>query len=259
MVKSLTCQQLAKLAGVSVRTLHHYDRVGLLKPAVRTEARYRHYGQAELLRLQQILFYKELDFSLEDIRSLLEDPDFDLLTALQSQRTALHARQARLGVLLETIDKTISQLKGERDMLTNEELYAGFPDDEAEAYRREVVAKYGAQTIEASEQHLRQLGKPGLDQLIAEQKDINRTLAAMTHLAPTDVVVQQQVARHYANVVSFWGPSVAEADRLTTYRGLAQLYLDDPRYTRQAGPEQPTYAALLSEAMRYFVDAQLQA
>jgi DNA-binding transcriptional MerR regulator len=252
----LTCRQLAKLAGVSVRTLHHYDRVGLLRPAARTEARYRHYGPAEQQRLQQILFYKELDFSLQEIRGLLEDPDFDLLGALHGQRRALQARHHRLGVLLATLDNTISQLKGERAMLTNEELYAGFPRDEAEAYRREVVAKYGAATIEASEQHLRQLGQPGLDALIAEQKDISRTLTGLLHLPPDSPEVQAAVARHYANIVGFWGGAVPADQRLAAYRGLAQLYLDDPRYTRTAGPEQPAYAALLSAAMRHFVDQQ---
>ncbi|PJJ61024.1 MerR family transcriptional regulator [Hymenobacter chitinivorans] len=249
----LSCQQLAQLAGVSVRTLHHYDRIGLLRPSQRTEARYRRYGPPELLRLQQILFYKELDFTLEQIQQLLDDPAFDLTTALQRHRQALQARHARLGTLLSTLDQTISHLNGTRTMLTNEELYAGFPNDQAEAYRREVVAKYGPATIAAAEQHLRQLGKPGLDQLIAEQKDINRTLRHLRHLDPASPAVQAQVARHYANIVGFWGPAVAEADRPAAYQGLAQLYLDDPRYTKQHdGEDSPAYAQFLSAAIRCF-------
>jgi DNA-binding transcriptional MerR regulator len=252
----LSCQQLARLAGVSVRTLHHYDRIGLLRPPARTPARYRRYGAAEVQRLQQILFYKELGFALEEIRDLLDDPDFDLLMALRRHRQALRARHARLGTLLATLDQTISHLKGTRPMLTNEELYAGFPNDQAEAYRREVVAKYGADTIEASEQHLRQLGKEGLASLITEQKDINRTLRHLRHLDPASAQVQVQVARHYANIVGFWGHSVAEADRPAAYQGLAQLYLDDPRYTRQDGEESPAYASFLSAAIRCFGRAE---
>ncbi len=106
-------KKLAKLAGVSVRTLHHYDQLGLLKPSLRTEARYRLYGEKELLRLQQILLYKELDFSLQEIGDILDKADFDLLEALQSHKTALQSRRDRLGVLLTTIDKTIQKLKGE--------------------------------------------------------------------------------------------------------------------------------------------------
>lgn len=107
--------KLAKLAGISVRTLHYYDRLGLLKPSVRTEARYRLYGDQELIRLQQILFYKELDFSLDEIRRILEAPDFDVLQAMQHHKRALEARRDRLAALLTTIDKTMSKLKGEKN------------------------------------------------------------------------------------------------------------------------------------------------
>ena len=74
-------KQLSELAGVTVRTLHHYDRIGLLSPAQRSESGYRYYGRAELLRLQQILFYRELGFRLQEIGDILDDPSFDLLTA----------------------------------------------------------------------------------------------------------------------------------------------------------------------------------
>lgn len=241
---------------MSVRTLHHYDRIGLLRPARRTEARYRHYGSAELLRLQQILFYKELDFALDDIRDMLEDPEFDLLRALHGQRSALQARRERLGVLLVTIDQTISHLKHERTMLTNEELYAGFADDTAAAYRREIAANYGTHTLESAEQHLRQLGQPGLDQLKAEQQEIGRALTGLHGHAPDSPAVQAQVARHYANIVGFWGPSVPTEKRLEAYRGLAQLYLDDPRYTQHVGSERLAHAQMLSAAMRHFADQQ---
>lgn len=80
-MKEYSVKGLSKIAGVSVRTLHHYDKIGLLKPAIRTEARYRLYGENELLKLQQILFYKELDFSLNEIINILNDPDFDLMKA----------------------------------------------------------------------------------------------------------------------------------------------------------------------------------
>jgi DNA-binding transcriptional MerR regulator len=252
MVQVLSCRELAKLAGVSVRTLHHYDRIGLLRPAGRSEARYRRYGAPELQRLQQILFYKELDFTLDEIQALLDDPGFDLRTALQRHRRALQARHVRLGTLLGTLDATLSQLNGTRPMLTNEELYAGFPDDQVEAYRREVVARYGPETIEASEQHLRQLGPTGLQRLITEQKDLNRTLRNMRHLVPASAEVQVQIRRHYANIVGFWGAAVAEADQPAAYQGLAQLYLDDPRYTRHDGEESPAYATFLSAAIRHF-------
>lgn len=250
-------KKLAKLAGVSVRTLHHYDRLGLLKPSIRTEAKYRRYGQKELVRLQQILFYKELDFSLAEILALLEDPNFDLLTALKQHKQALQARQNRLSTLLATIDKTILILKGEHVMVTNEELYEGFP--KGQAYRQEAVEKYGTQVVEESDHKLRQLGKSGFDQLKADQQDITQTLASLVHLDPSNAVVQQQITRHYENIRGFWGESVCQSKNMAeAYKGLAQLYLDDPRFISQYERTNPTFAHFLSEAMVYFADTQIK-
>ncbi|MFD1141420.1 MerR family transcriptional regulator [Larkinella insperata] len=255
-MRTYSVKKLASLAGVSVRTLHHYDRLGLLKPSIRTEARYRLYGEKELIRLQQILFYKELDFPLLEIRRVLEDPHFDLVTALQSHKTALRERRDRLTTLLGTIDKTISKLTGEQTMLTDEEMYAGFPKEQAEAYRQEAVAKYGEKVVEESENKLRHLGKAEFAQVKAEGEEIARTLAGLMHNDPADPAVQQQVARHYAFIRKMWGPSVGNGDTLAAYRGLAQLYVDDLRYTSQNGQTHPEYAHFLNKAMIYFVDSQ---
>ncbi|MVM32124.1 MerR family transcriptional regulator [Spirosoma sp. HMF4905] len=255
-MRHYSVNNLAKLAGVSVRTLHHYDQLGLLKPSIRTEAKYRLYGENELIRLQQILFYKELDFSLSDILDILEDPDFNMITALESHKLALQARQYRLSTLLATIDKTISTLKGEQVMLTNEELYEGFP--KGKTYRQEAVAKYGAEEVETSEQNLRQRGKTGFEQLKADQKAITKTLIGMVKQDPTSAVVQQEIAHHYANIRGFWGESVCQAKNMKeAYKGLAQLYINDPRFTSQNGQENPEYAIFLSKAIVYFADTRL--
>ena len=100
-----TVCRLARMAGCSVLTLlHHYDQLGLLKPSTRTAAGYRLYGEQELLRLQQILFFKELDFPLSEIQAVLDDPDFDQVQALENHRRLLQQRADRLTGLLQTID-----------------------------------------------------------------------------------------------------------------------------------------------------------
>ncbi|CCH56208.1 transcriptional regulator, MerR family [Fibrisoma limi BUZ 3] len=257
-MRHYSVRKLAKLAGVSVRTLHHYDRLGLLTPSVRTEARYRLYGEDELIRLQQILFYKELDLPLTEIKSMLDAPDFNLLTALQSHRQALEVRRDRLSVLLDTIDKTMLKLKGEEGMLTDEELYAGFPKEQAETYRREAVEKYGAQVVEESENKLRQMGKPNVEALKAESLDIAQSLARLRDADPASQAVQAQIARHYANIRQFWGNSVGNGNMAEAYKGLAQLYVDDLRYTASyTGHEDPAFATFLHKAMVYFADTQL--
>jgi DNA-binding transcriptional MerR regulator len=117
--------QVARLSGVSVRTLHFYDEVGVLRPAYQAPNGYRFYEEPQLLTLQQILFYRELGFELKQIREILGRPDFEKVTALLSHRKVLEETLARTGMLLRTIDKTTEHLKGGKQM-TNEEMFAGF-------------------------------------------------------------------------------------------------------------------------------------
>src|SRR5664279_5068738 len=104
----LTVKRLSKLAGVSVRTLHFYDQIGLLRPGRVGANGYRYYNQAALLRLQQILFYKELGLSLDEIAEVLDRPGFDVAAALADHRRALQERVGRLERLIETVDQTIA-------------------------------------------------------------------------------------------------------------------------------------------------------
>ncbi|MFN8354240.1 MAG: MerR family transcriptional regulator [Spirosomataceae bacterium] len=249
-------KKLAKLAGVSVRTLHLYDEIGLLKPSVRTEAKYRLYGEKELLRLQQILFYKELDFSLQAICQILDNPTFDVFQALENHKVALQARQDRLATLVLTIEKTIANLKGEI-IMTPEELYKGLPKEMGTTYRQKAIEEYGQETIQRSENHLRSLGKAGFEQLKAEQKAITQALLALIHQDPTSTEVQEQIAQHYQNIRQFWGTAHLADPQTEAYKGLGQLYVSDERFTTTNGTPNPTFAVFLSKAMSYFADTQL--
>jgi DNA-binding transcriptional MerR regulator len=120
-----TVKEVVAMSGVSVRTLHFYDEIGLLKPAFHGANGYRFYREEELLRLQQILFYRELGFELKQIKEVLDRPDFEKIAALESHRKVLQEELTRTRTLVETIDKTIEHLKGEKTM-KSEELFAGF-------------------------------------------------------------------------------------------------------------------------------------
>src|SRR5579871_776248 len=120
-----TVRQVAGLSGVSIRTLHFYDEVGLLKPAFYAANGYRYYEEPQLLTLQQILFYRELGFELKQIERILDRADFEKVAALQSHRKVLQENLARTSTLIETIDKTINHLKGTQTM-KSEEMFAGF-------------------------------------------------------------------------------------------------------------------------------------
>src|SRR5687768_12262792 len=120
-----TVRQVAAMSGVSVRTLHFYDETGLLKPAYHGANGYRFYEEPQLLKLQQILFYRELGFGLKQIKEVLGRADFEIVAALESHRKVLQQNLARAQKLIETIDKTINHLKGGLKMKT-EEMFAGF-------------------------------------------------------------------------------------------------------------------------------------
>src|SRR5436190_3439544 len=122
---SYTVKQVSEISGVSVRTLHFYDETALLKPAYSRANGYRIYEGPQLLMLQQILFYRELGFELKRIKEILSQPQFEKIAALKSHRQVLEKNVARTRTLIETIDKTVSHLKGTKK-IKSEELFLGF-------------------------------------------------------------------------------------------------------------------------------------
>ena len=256
-MKTYSVNQLAKLAGVSIRTLHLYDELGLLKPSIRTEAKYRLYGEAALFRLQQILFYKELNFPLKQIAAILDDPDFDLLSALTSHKTALKLRQTRIHTLLDTIDKTIHNLKKGGTMLDPEELYRGMPKETVTKFREQIIEKYGSGAITKSENYLHKLTKEEIKKLKVEAAEIGAILFKLRNEDPTSDTVQKEIVHHYEVIRKFWGTANSSDTQAEAYAGLGELYLGDERYTLIDGKAQPEYALFLSKAMRYFAKTKL--
>ena len=256
-MKTYSVKKLAKLAGVSVRTLHHYDQIGLLKPSTRTRAGYRLYNEKELLRLQQILFYKELDFSLQEICHILDEPDFDLIQALESHKAALQSRRDRIATLLVTIDKTISKLKS-NVMLKDEELYEGLPKEKAAAYRKEAEEKWGKDAVERSENYLRKMSKEELHTLKADFERNWKKLASMVHEDPASPKVQEEVALHYSMIRQFWGTASSPDPQAEAYKGLGELYISDERFTTIDGKANPEFASFMCKAMAHFVETRLK-
>jgi DNA-binding transcriptional MerR regulator len=247
-----TVRQVARMAGVTVRTLHHYDDIGLLVSSARSAAGYRLYAEKDLLRLQQILFFRELDFPLEQIGEILDDPNFDQVRALESHRRMLRERVGRLERLLRTIDGTITRLTEGQMGLTDEELYAGFTKEQAERYRREAREQYGTAVVEESEQRARKMSKEQWQAVGAEGEAVTRELADLMERAPGDPEVQALVARHYAWVVHFWTPT-AEA-----YAGLGQLYVEHPEFRAHYEKYRPGLADFMHSAMVYYSEHSLK-
>ena len=250
-----TVRQLARLSGVSIRTLHHYDETGLLRPASRSAAGYRLYGERELLRLQQILFYRALGLPLRDIAGLLQASDTDTLQALEGHRRTLLERQDSLVALLATVDNTIARLKGEQPM-NDKDLYAGFPED-VRNLRDEAVELYGSAQVEHSERALRKLSARALQALLQELQDVTAALAASQTLAPDDDAVQSLVERHYGVIRRLWGTSAESDPQAQAYAGLGQLYVDDERFLSDRGQSRSAFASFLCAAMAHYSRTRL--
>jgi len=241
-----TVRQVADMADITVRTLHHYDALGLLRPADRSAAGYRLYGEADLLRLQQILFFRELGFSLEQIGAIIEDPQFDQVRALEDHRHMLQAQVARLKRLLTTVEKTIAHLTEGKMALTDAELYEGLSKDEVERYKREAREEYGTEVVEESERRAKGMTKGQWQGVKDEGEAVTQALAGLIDRPVDDPEVQALIARHYKWVSTFWTP---DAD---AYRGLGQLYTDNPEFRETYDRYHVGLADFLREAMTYY-------
>ncbi len=245
-MQRFTVKQLAEIAGVSVRTLHHYDKIGLLCPGKRSESRYRYYGEEECLRLQQILLYRELELPLAAIRELLDDPDFDALTALQEHKRALTERKTRLNTLLRTVEDTILALTAKQTVMDYTTLYTGFSKETAEAYRKEAEERWGKDVIEASHQRLLALGKKEWEALQALGEDLNKQLAACVHLPVDCDDVQRLIALHYSYIGKHFDVT------REIYRNLGVMYAKDERFRSYYDRYDERMADFLRDAIAFY-------
>ncbi|MEM7778569.1 MAG: MerR family transcriptional regulator [Pseudomonadota bacterium] len=251
-----TVKQVAKLAGVSVRTLHHYDSIGLLKPARIGENRYRYYGEDELLRLQQILFYREFDVPLVDIIAYLDQADFDHVTALRAHRTRLEQEAERYRQLIGTIDRTIARLNGDR-VMQNSDLYKGFSPEKQAEYEDWLVNEHGddmRNQIDESKQHLAGLSPAETDARMAELAELETALAKQLKAGvPADSdTLDPLLDRHRAWVASMWGRACPP----DAYAGMAELYLSHPDFEKRYETIATGFTAYLTTAMKAYAARQ---
>ncbi|MEZ6020674.1 MAG: MerR family transcriptional regulator [Planctomycetota bacterium] len=167
-------QQVAELAGVSVRTLHHYHAIGLLVPLVDPGNGYRLYDRVHLLRLQQILVYRGLGFSLAEVKALLDDPGMDRGQALRRQRDLVRERLQADRALLRTLERTLEELEGGETM-KDEDMFAGLPAGTEEQWNREVDRRWGDGQFEASR---RRIEAGGAAEFRREAEDLREAIGA---------------------------------------------------------------------------------
>jgi len=195
-----TVQKLARLAGVSARTLRYYDRIGLLKPAGTTASGYRIYGRAEVDLLQQILFYRELGFSLNRIREIVHAPEYDPLQALKEHRQQLLDSRKRLDAMIASVEKTIAAFEG-RLTMTDQEKFESFKKHMVEAneqkYGAEARRQFGDEAVDRSNEKLLGMTPEAYEEVQRLEREIADALAeAMKDGDPAGPLAQKAADLH---------------------------------------------------------------
>lgn len=250
-----TVQKLGKLAGISTRTLRYYDEIDLLKPARINSSGYRIYGKEEVDRLQQILFYKELGVGLEDIKEMMASPDFDARAALAEHRQRLMEKREQLDLLIANVEKTIA-LKEGRNTMMDKEKFEGFKqkmiNENEEKYGKEIREKYGEEVVEKSNKAFKSMTAEQYGQFEQLGVEVLETLKkAVAEGDPAGELAQKTADLHKQWLTFAWGQYSREA-----HAGVAQMYVDDERFTAYYDKEVPGGAAFLRDAVVIYTGMQ---
>ena len=240
-----TVKQLADLAGVTTRTLRYYDKIGLLHPAAYGDNGYRYYADDAVLRLQQILFYRELDFTLEQIKAILDRPGFDLLLALEGHKRALLERGERVKRLIDTIEKTIMHLQGEIKM-TQKDFYTGFDEEKQKRYEEQARQRYGDEAM-AKTKDWNAYTPAEKNAILAEGHEIHRSIVANMDKGHASPEVQYWIGRWHNHInTNFYECS------LEIFAALGRGYNEDPEFNTFYEKLHPGMAAFMEKAMAHY-------
>lgn len=249
-----TINQLAKLSGVSTRALRFYDEIGLLKPAFYGDNQYRYYKEEQLLLLQQILFFRELGFPLNDIQRILSSDDFDKIESLKTHKSMLQSNLGRTETLIKTIDKTISHLRG-KIIMRDAEMYDGFDPIKQQEHEKYMLdtGVISQKQIDDSWQRVSHWKKTDWEQFKDSGEQLNLALAAAVEqgLQTDSDEVQNLIQQHYDWVNNFWTPT------RETYLSLGKMYLDHPDYRSFYNRYHPDLVEFIVKAMTVFANKKL--
>lgn len=235
-------KEVADLVGISVRTLHHYDEIGLLIPQKTTKAGYRVYSDENLETLQEILFFKEIGFPLKKIKKILDSPLFDRQESLEMQHSMLLEKKRRIDKMIKTIEKTIQHSKGEIKM-SNQEKFEGF-DFNDNLYEQEARKMWGDKAVDEANEKTRNMA--AFDQ--EKFNEVFRNLAAIRNLSPDSKEAQKEISKWYRflNKIGTYSPEV--------FKQLGHMYVDDERFTKNIDQFGEGLAKFMCDAMAFFAD-----
>ena len=244
-----TIKQLADLAGVSRRTLHHYDEIGLLKPSEKGPNRYRYYDDDAALRLQQILFYRELGLSLGEIKEILSQPDFDVLGSLGEHRDELQKRVTRLNRLISTVDKTILHLNGGITM-SEKQIFEGFTEEQVEEYAEQARQRWDPKLVDQSMMLWKSYSDEKKKAIIAEGGAIYQKIFNNLDKGHDSPEVQEGISKWHQNLRYFYEPTYA------ILSGLGYGYRDDPSFRTTFEEFSPEFPEFLCNAIQFYCEGK---
>lgn len=238
-----TIKQVSKASGATVRALQHYDRIGLLSPGSRSSSGYRLYGEEDLIKLQQVLLLKSMGFGLKDIAGMVSAAASDRETSLKKHRAMLAEKLGQLNSLIRLVDRSLEAIrKGRKEMM--EELFEGFDHD---SHRQEARRLYG-EAFEESERRASKYDRDQWEQFKLEQKQNMEAIIAARGKGPEDPEVLELMGRHRASITKWFYDCT-----LDIFEGLAELYVEDARFTKTYEDMAPGLASFMSASMKNYV------
>lgn len=248
-----TINALAKMSGISSRTLRHYDDIDLLKPSRISSTRYRIYGQKEIDKLQQILFYKELGLGLSDIKEILNNSNFDPGEAMEKHLLELENKKKQIEKLIKNVNKTLKSIKGEIKM-SNKEKFEGFKqnmiEENEKKYGQEIREKYGDKVVEESNKKLANMSQEEYDDIEKLTSELNNKLKEAVATGNPKGDLAQEVCELHKKWLTFYWPK--DTYNKEAHLSLAQMYCQDERFREYYEKIAPGTAEFLYEAIKIY-------
>lgn len=247
-------RELAEMAGVSMRTLRWYDRLGLLKPARVGENSYRFYTEREVNRLQHILFYREMGLELKTIGEMLDDPSFDRMTALQDHLRMLEQERDRTDRMIACLKRTIEAEERNEDMTAHEKFEAfkrNAVEENEKKYGREAREKYGNEAVDASNARMMNMSEDKYNEWQRIDAEIRSRLeTAVRNGLRADSAEGAAIAELHKKWLCFtWAKYTNQA-----HAGVAEMYIMDERFTRYYDANTPGCAQFLRDAVKAWLN-----
>ncbi|MBM7649453.1 DNA-binding transcriptional MerR regulator [Bacillus ectoiniformans] len=249
-------KEVSHMTGVSIRTLHHYDHIGLLIPDGQSDAGYRLYSDENIEQLQQILFFKEMGFHLAEIKDMIHHPDFDRTTALKAHKQILLKKKERLEQMIQTVNTTLTHLTGGIQM-EKKDMFNGFDQTEIEAYQKqyaeEAKEKYGTKIVEETEKRTKSYSNQDWSNIQGEMDHLFQQISVRMDLGPDSEEVQNLIGKYRQYITKNFYDCT-----LDIFRGLGDLYVTDERFTANIDRHQAGLSEFLRQAMHIYCDREMQ-